>query len=46
MPLKLYALLYALTLFGMSERALRVTRIIPNIDMNDLAIVLEAATLE
>jgi hypothetical protein len=30
----------------MSERALRVTRIIPNIDMNDLAIVLEAATLE
>ena len=46
MPLKLYALLYELTLFGMNERALRVTRMIPNIDMNDLAVVLEGATLE
>jgi len=30
----------------MRERALRVTRIIPKIDMNDLAVVLEGATLE
>jgi len=45
-PLKLYALPYALKLFGMSERALRVTRKTPTIDANDRALVLDGATLE